>query len=286
MIQFGIEMEGYGLTREQIEEVMAKCGAEHEGFFSYHGGQNHDERTEGARIWKTEQDGSLRGTMGFTGYGRAGHHEIISPVLYGKSGQLHAEKVWRELKKAGFFVDRKCGTHITMGINHNARYNRMSDTKKMEVGMRVAQIYSHFQDVFDALSPNARSQANSYCHAINVHNPFNRRTAAVNLTKWALRGCVEFRQFGYTTDIRNFRGWMKVCDSILACAFNENHRSYGADLSQIPVTWDAMAEFLNIGAKATRWGDDRISHLLATYQNGRENRAAVLAFPSNFGGEQ
>jgi superfamily II DNA helicase RecQ len=71
MIQFGIEMEGYGLTKEQIEEVMAKCNASHEGFFRYHGGSNHDERREGQRVWKTEEDGSLRNTMGFTGYGRS-----------------------------------------------------------------------------------------------------------------------------------------------------------------------------------------------------------------------
>jgi len=286
MIQFGIEMEGYGLTREAIEEVMAKCGAGHEGFFTYHGGQNHDEKIENARIWKTESDSSLG--RNFTQYGYAGSHEIISPVLYGKSGQLHAEKVWRELKKAGFEVDRKCGTHITMGINHNARFARMSDAKKTKVGMRVAQIYAHFQDVFDALSPNVRSGDNGYCRAVNLNNPFGNRQSAVNLTKWALRGCVEFRQFGYTTDIRNFRGWMKVLDSILSCAFNENHRSYGADLSQIPVTWAAMASFLNIGAAATRWGDDRISNLLVNYQNGRENRQSVLSDNSHLfnGSEQ
>lgn len=285
MIQFGIEMEGYGLTKEQIEEVMERCGAEHKGFFGWHeGGTNCSKQDNGRFIWKTESDSSLN--QAFCGYGRAGSHEIISPIMYGKSGQLHVEKVWRELKKEGFQVDSKCGTHITMGINHNARYNRMSNAKKMEVGMRVAQIYAHFQDVFDALSPNIRNGGYHYCSKPNLNSPFGTRTSAVNLTKWAMYGCVEFRQFGYTTDIKNFRGWMKVLDSILACAFNENHRSYGADLSQIPVTWDAMAEFLNIGAKATRWGDDRISHLLATYQNGRENRAAVLSFPSNFGGEQ
>ncbi len=286
MIQFGIEMEGYGLTREQIQAVMERCGAIHEGFFGYHGGQNHDERTEGQRIWKTESDSSLN--QNFCQWGREGSHEIISPVLYGKAGQLHAEKVWRELKKEGFKVDSACGTHITMGINHNARFNRMSDARKTEIGFRVAQIYAHFQDVFDALSPNKRNGGYHYCSKPNMNDPFRRRVSAVNLTKWATRGCVEFRQFGYTTDIKNFRGWMKVCDSILAVAFNENHRSYGADLSQVPVTWAAMASFLNIGAAATRWGDARISNLLVNYQNGRENRQSVLSDNSHLfnGGEQ
>mgnify|MGYP003641036257 FL=1 len=286
MIQFGIEMEGYGLTQREIEDAMEASGAIHSGFFRYHGGGSHDSKREGNYTWKTEEDGSLRGIAPFVGHqGRdtAGHHEIISPILYGKEGQLHAEKVWRNLTKAGFQVNNKTGTHITMGGNHNARFNRMSQAKKTQVGIRIAQIYKHFMPVFDAMSPNARSGANGYCYPPNVRSPFSGRTSAVNLTRWVLYGIVEFRQFGYTTEIKNFRGWMKVLDSLVAASFNENHKSHGADLSQVPQTWEAMADFLNIGAKATRWGQARIHRLCTNYRTNRANRMSVLGIE---GGEQ
>tara|TARA_R110000823_G_scaffold274141_3_gene393105 strand:+ start:1657 stop:2511 length:855 start_codon:yes stop_codon:yes gene_type:complete len=280
MIQFGIELEGYGLTKEEILEVMESEGAIHEGFLGYMDGGNrrgthNDQKVQGDYVWKTTRDGSLT-SMPFCDYGRAGHHEIVSPICYGREGQLKVESMWRALVKKGFYVDNTCGTHLTMGLNNNARFQRMSTKKKTEVAMRIAQLYHHFQNIFNALSPNKRNGGFHYCSKPNLHNPFNDRTSAVNLTNWALYGIVEFRQFGYTTDLKNFRGWMKVLDSILSCAFNENHTSYGVSLHNVPVTWASMAQFLNVGRAASRWGEDRILHLATTYRMGRENRIEVL----------
>ena len=269
---------------------MERCGAEHDGFFGYMArrGQRHvlDSRVQGNYTWRTTADSSIKDDNGYQmpfigdlNRDSVGSHEIVSPVLYGRAGQLHAEKVWRELIKAGFKVNSSCGTHITMGMNHNTRFNRMSDEKKTEIGMRIAQIYSHFQPVFDALSSNVRNGQFHYCSTPRLDRPFNNRTSAVNLTAWALYGRVEFRQFGYTTDIRNFRGWLKICDSILSCAFNENHVSYGLNLrglNPVPKTWESMANFLNIGTAQTAWGAKRISEMILKFRDGRSNRLDVM----------
>tara|TARA_R100000152_G_C6781997_1_gene217916 strand:+ start:7287 stop:8180 length:894 start_codon:yes stop_codon:yes gene_type:complete len=265
-LKFGIELESMGLTGNEVKAAVEAAGEQFGGLFGYRGGTGCVDRNE----WRAESDSSL--SQAFCTWNTSGSHEIISPIMQGVAGRKAILRVVKKLNQAGATVDRSCGTHIHVGVGHSARWARMSEDKKMEIGARMIEIYTHFMPVFDALSPNNRTcRGNSY---VGVPS-WNSRYSAVNLQAFVNYGRVEFRQPGFTLNQKVIEMWLGLVDSICKAAVNENHRSYHVDVAEVPVTLPAMLEFLNVGTKVTKLATDRLDFCIEKYTQGRERRIAV-----------
>lgn len=280
--QVGIELEIQSITVNEVKESVEEVGATFDGFTGYHGagfsiGRGGRNAAYDAAGWRCETDGSL-GTN--ASWDTKGGIEVISRPLSGAAGIKQIKKLTKALKRKGATVDRRCGTHVTFGLDNNARFNRMSVAKKQAVGDRVVEIYAHFQSVLDALSPNCRqviatdgTRSNSYCTAATNAN----RTSSVNMTKYIMYGVIEFRQLGYTLNGNKIEQWIKLMNAILSAATNENHVSRNMVLSEQAVTVQGMCNFLNIRNTTEEYLTTRISEMATQYRNGRQNRLNVLA---------
>lgn len=265
-LKFGIELECMGLTGNEIREALEEVGEGFGGLFGYRGGTHCVD--EG--VWRAESDSSLTGS--FCGWDRAGSHEIISPVMNGEEGKKTVKRVMKALKRKGATVDRSCGTHLHVGFGHLARWARMSQAKKIEIGTRMQEIYSHFQPVFDALSPNNRfASRNTYVGTCS----WDTRYSAVNMMAFINYGRVEFRQPGFTLNPMVIEMWMGLIDSVVKAAMNENHASYHADVQTFEKTLPAMLDFLNCGSKVSTLAVKRINFCISQYQMNRSFRIEV-----------
>ena len=278
-IKIGVELEVLNVTIAEEREAVEAVGSTFDGYSGYHG--------QGlATGWKAERDGSLTGASA-TEHTK-GNVEIISRPLKGVAGVREMKRLTTQLKRRGATVDRSCGTHITLGLDENVRFNRMSESKKLEVMNRVVRVYEHFQNVMDAISPNNRqvnshtgTNTNSYC----LSATHTGRTSSVNTTKYIMHGVIEFRQCGYTLSGAKIEQWVKILNSIVSAAMNENHRSRNMELSQQPVTIESMCNFLNIRNTTEDWMTARVTELATKYTGGRTNRLSVLArTDGNFSG--
>ena len=286
MIQFGGELEIGSITMNKVRAAVEVNGGHLENvetnggrILPYHGGRDHDERVEGRRVWKAERDGSI-GTAchGLDGEGAV---EVISCVLYGEAGWRHYRDVMKTLRAMGATQNRAMGSHLTMGVNHNARWARFSDARQDRMGRRMASLYHYFEDAFDALSPNSRQMVsrdvmyNGYVGRVRPGNPYSGRTA-VNLSKFMLYGRVEFRQPGHTMNPKNMQGWLRLCNAVISAAMNDNHRNYEADLFSFPKTLQGLLDFLNPGVQTERWAEDRLTYLMERFTQNRDLRQAML----------
>jgi len=293
--QIGYEIEAYGLNAREIREVIEGTGED----FLTPGGDRLFGYTESKtrvslrcvksnpdyqhnQAWIAAQDGSLTATH----LGPA--FEVISPVMYGEAGMRAAKRVHKALVKAGAVTHKTAGNHIHMGINHSARWRRMSNKKKAEVGGRLAHVYAHFQPVIDSLLSNVRKSGggNGGYHwstkPIDLDRIFGGR-CVLNLESWILQGRVEFRQVGYTLKWENIEGMTGIFKAMLNLCFNENHPSwkrkfedFKMDLSRKTKTLDSMLSYLNTGSTINKWAEARVIHLRDTYQVNRDMRNSVL----------
>ena len=301
--QNGIELEIGSITMDAVREAVESAGGllrNTDRVYSYHGsprttidGEEYfDSKNTQKPVWRIERDGSIAGPEEGCRYDMGpssiGVGELISPIIYGASGNKHILKVVLRLKRAGAVMTRKMGAHITLGVNNNARWLRFSDNKKQKVGFRLAQTYKHFEGVFDAISPNTRQMVTRdvgsyhYCEAVNMNRPFNNRTSALNMVRFVQSGIVEFRQPGHTLQPKNIEGWLKIVNAVVASAMNDNKRtkrgekSMTCDITSYPQTVEGLMDFLNPGSKTEEWTVRRVIHLATTYRQNRTHRMACL----------
>lgn len=269
-IKIGVELEILDITVNEVKEAVEAVGSYFDGYFGWHQGGM-------PTGWKAERDSSL--SQSAATYDRKGGVEVISRPLKGVEGVREMKRLCTQLKRRGATVDRSCGTHITLGLDENMRFNRMSESKKLEVMNRIVRVYDHFQNVMDAISPNNRqvnehtgTQTNDYCLSAR----YTGRTSSVNTTKYIMKGVIEFRQPGFTLSGAKIEQWVKILNAIVSAAMNENHRSRNMELSQQPVTIQAMCNFLNIRNTTEDWMTERVTELATKYTGGRANRLSVL----------
>ena len=250
-LRAGIEIEAYNLSGEEIRTILESEGCTFGGMNGYHGGRSpREDGLNGAWCSKkhglhfvVNSDGSLNHQSNATDYSK-GAFELITPILHGEGQFRLLARILKKMKKAGAYVKRDCGTHMNFGINHLARVKRMSDRSKTEIGARIVEIYSHFQPVFDAISPNCRrsdSDDMAYgasCRAAEVSRPFRGRCVVnmVNHSDFIMYGRVEFRQPGYTLEHEKMMGWLRLLNSVVSCAVNLDHPSYRKSLHGVPQT--------------------------------------------------
>lgn len=297
--QIGYEIEAYGLNAQEIREAISGVGEDFlrpdrngDRLFGYSESKRVPLRCtktnpdyQHNKAWIAAQDGSL------TNYRLGPAFEVISPIMYGEAGMRAAKRVHKALVKAGAVSDKTAGNHIHMGINHSARWNRMSDKKKAEVGKRLASVYWHFQPVIDSLLSNVRcsgvagragSGYGPSTTPVNLNRPFGGR-CVLNLGSWILQGRVEFRQVGYTLKWENIEGMTGIFKAMLNVCFNENHPSwkrrfedFTRDLTIRAATLDSMVSYLNLGSKVSKWAEARVISLRDAYTVNRDMRNGVL----------
>lgn len=269
-MRFGIEMECMGLTGNELKTVVEAAGAEFGGLFGYHGGRHCVPLNQ----WRAESDSTVTG--GFCSWNNAGSHEVISPIMDGELGLRTIRKIAKQLTKAGASVDRTCGTHVHVGCGHLARWGRFSDSKRMRVGNRIIEIYNHFSNVFDAISPNNRFMGvGSWARTPSLNRSYIDRYTAVNMTSWILHGRVEFRQAGFTLNPDVIEMWLRIVDSVVKSAMNDNHKNWNADLSQFTPDLSGFVAYTNCGVKAERLLIKRLDFCISQYRVNRPMRMIV-----------
>lgn len=279
-IQVGIELEMKNITVNAVQECIENVGAHYDGFFGYHG-NSFTRDAYAAQGWRAERDGSLGVSATETTIGGI---EVISRPLLGKAGIQEMKRLCTQLNRAGATVDTQCGTHVTLGLDRNSRFQRMSQEKKNECVRRVEVIYNHFQPVLDALCPNSRSVIdgnNGYCNDAF----YDGKMSAVNTSKFIMYGIVEFRQLGVTLNGNKIEQWIRIMNAIISSAFNDNHSSVGKDLLQTPKTIQGMVWFLGIRKATSDWMINRVEKLAGRRSERHtqySRRHGVLIVDDNF----
>ena len=293
--RIGLEIEAYGLNGNEMKEIVESVGGTFGGLFGYHdrSGRNprtadcggyYDEKIDGPHFY-VSRDGSLH-SMPDMKWDEKGSFELVCPILYGEKGLAMLSKICTRMQRAGAWVDSTCGTHINMGVAHLGRVQAMSDRNKMEIGRRVCEIYSHFQPVFDALSPNCRRTDNNPFPGNGVCRtsaPFRGRCVVnmLSLHNFIMGGRIEFRQPGFTLDFKKILGWGRLLNSVLTCAINEQHSNFRVPASNFTPNLEGMVEMLNPGVRAARWADGRIRHMITTFTRFRDERMQAIGTSAN-----
>ena len=292
--QMGIELEIGSITLNAVREAVEEAGGllhNETSVYSYHRApmsrESKDSATTEVPIWRVERDSSISSHESGFRYDMSldseGVGELISPILYGAKGIYHIRKVVAGLKRRGAVMSKKMGAHITYGVNNNSRFARFSDTRKLRVAARMKHLYTHFADVFDALSPNTRqmvtrdTRANGYCPL-----PNDGKMSAVRVNSFINYGIVEFRQPGHTLDIHNVTGWLKLTNAVVAACMNDNkmtkdgRKAMKVNIGLEPKTLESLLNLLNVGSVTEDWAARRIKRLHDRYYQNRANRARVL----------
>ena len=207
---FGVEIEGYGVTRPALLAELRAQGLEVQDAGYTHATTPH---------WKIVSDGSISGTNGF---------ELVSPVLRGLEGLADLERACRALRICGAQVNGSCGLHVHFG----ARDMRIEHLRQ------VVRNYMVLEPTIDQLMPSARRASNNtYCQSL-----FCGRTQAVaeqqilaattadqltqaanagtryrkvNLHSYGRHGTVEFRQHSGSTDYEKISMWVKLLHNLI-----------------------------------------------------------------------
>ena len=298
-LRFGVEIEAYGLTGNEIKEIVESAGGEFLGMYGYQGGtfRATDETLEGRNprsgsngawdmkidgpIFKCNTDGSLDHNTPDADWDRKGAFELVTPILHGEKGLAMLSKIMNRMVMKGAYVDHNCGTHISIGVNNNARFNRFGTAKKMAIAHEIVTTYHHFQSVFDAISPNNRRSDDSrsgYCPPCNPNRPFNGRSNVnmMNAGLFIQTGRIEFRQPGFTLSIKKITGWLRMLNALVSRTVNRDHVGYGLDATNYPQTLEGFVNLCNPGVRAEKWAYNRIKDLADRLPQYRESRRAVL----------
>jgi hypothetical protein len=211
---FGIELEIYGATREDLIREITRAGIEIEAQ-SY----NHLTSTK----WKIVTDGSISGANG---------NEIVSPVLSGLDGIEQIKKVCIGLNRANAKINNSCGFHVHFG----AMDFNLDNFKNLLTS------YTHLESKFDEIQPaSRRANNNTYCKNISsiartkemaitkiksATSISNLRTSVfnggryfkLNVQSFERHGTVEFRQHSGTTTFSKIKNWILICGRLVEYA--------------------------------------------------------------------
>ncbi len=193
--KFGVEIEGYGVDKNELAREMNRMGVlcEVEGY-------NHSTR----RHWKIVTDGSLTGTQTF---------EIVSPILEGEAGLEELRKVSEVLVRLRVKINKSCGLHI----HFDATGIDLEHTKKIMLN------YASFENQIDSFMPQSRRENNNhYCKSLigyetriksassmnQLINTFNSRYFKLNLQSYTRHNTLEFRQHSGTVEFEKISNWI------------------------------------------------------------------------------
>ena len=272
--RYGLEIECFGLTEEEIADAIASVeGLDYAGHFGYHGSRRLGLRCKennNGNLWVSERDSSLTNTAG-----RGMCHEVISPVMEGEAGLRTVGQVMPALPRAGAQVNRTCGLHTTFGIeNSHARFRRMSANKKARVIAAIVDAYDYFEVGFDSLVSASRrywsSRPSGYARPIRypfmTKNAYGKHTnesarrigregggrGYLNIESFLSKGIIEFRQHNGTLNRWKIYNWSLLLQRLVQWAVNDRHVNHGCDLREFPPPLCGLLDCVAVGSALRR----------------------------------
>jgi biotin operon repressor len=198
MRRFGIEIEAYGLRREEVARRLRA-----EGINCQDNGYTHHVMSD----WKVVTDSSIHGRDAF---------ELVSPPL-----PLNAEGIDQLRKVLGAItqmdgrgrrahVNRSCGTHVHIEAN---------DLSAAHIA-NILKRYANNESTIDKwMAPSRRANNGHYCcsiRRINVRtattnaivDSFSNRYYKVNMKSFVKYGTIEFRQHQGSLSFDKLSNWV------------------------------------------------------------------------------
>ncbi|HXU06226.1 MAG TPA: amidoligase family protein [Polyangia bacterium] len=203
----------------------------------------HDPLTHRAvPYWRITTDSTI-------GYENA---EIVSPsreiLMRGEAGFETLRKAAKVISDFGCSVDRRCGTHVHVGVR-DSDYEQLGSQARFErLGFfkELLKTYSKFEPVFDSLMARSRRESNNpMCRPITFprdaenattidgllrvyglsRSGNDRHYSKLNLGAYIRHGTVEFRQHQGTTNTQKIENWVKLCLRMVAHAARNTERA-------------------------------------------------------------
>lgn len=205
--KFGVEIEGYGITRLALSNMLNEAGINCEAE-SY----NHTTRTN----WKVITDGSLTGTNTF---------EIVSPILEGADGLEQLRKVCEILEVNNVKVNKSCGLHIHFDAS------QIGNTQMKNIILN----YIAYEEHIDSFLPlSRRGETNYYCQSLKSYKEkiknastiekmisiFRGRYFKLNLQSYTRHNTIEFRQHSGTVEFEKISNWIYFLHNLVSYSAN------------------------------------------------------------------
>jgi len=207
---FGVEIEFFGVTKEQVAEALNRAGIDVR-VENY----NHTTRSH----WKLVYDASVNSAG--TGCTRGGN-EIVSPVLQGEEGLEELKLVVKVIEEVGGKVDRTCGVHV----HHGASDLDLNGIKN------IAKLYTKYELIFDSLVPESRRKNNNrYCCSLTANELHSIETAQdlwdihgeciisryrkLNVQSFFKYQTIEFRQHGGSLNGNKIANWIRLTQQVV-----------------------------------------------------------------------
>ena len=198
--QFGIEIEAYNLTKNEVVALLQANNVNVKTTTEY------THRVVRGQ-WKVLSDASVEGELG-----TVPSFEIVSPPLSGAEGLAEARKVIDLLNEAGADVNKKCGIHVHVDAN---------DLSPEHI-VNVFNRYRENEEQIDAFMPRSRRRSNhSLVKSLRDLQPIQARENAretcaqiwdryykVNLQAYLKYGTIEFRHHGGSLNAAKITHWV------------------------------------------------------------------------------
>lgn len=213
--EFGVELEGYGLSRLETVELLGSVKV---------GAYVNDNFSTNSEKWTVATDGTIK---------QKSPLEIISPRLRGLKGLEEVRKVCAVLQKGGLKTDESCGLHIHWDVSDYTGHSMVN----------LLKLYAKYEKILDYFfDPSRRGDENNHARSlIKPHKPdwiyaLNRpffyradqiaqefektqtldpvtsfpsaRHHKINLCSFNKYGTVEFRQHQGTFDWMAVENWI------------------------------------------------------------------------------
>lgn len=203
---FGIEIEAFGLDKQELADELRRAGIETE-IESY----NHQTRNH----WKIVTDSSINGNQAF---------ELVSPKLQGENGLRQLKTVILIVRGLEAKVNRSCGLHIHFDASE---FNT-------QTWKNIFKNYAKLENVIDSFLPESRrGNNNQYCKSIRTQNfeqkidsitnlsnaqeaikQLSRRLTSesrfykINAEAYFRHRSIEFRQHSGTINFKKIQNWI------------------------------------------------------------------------------
>ncbi len=200
--RFGVEIESYGIKRENLERALQRAGIAVESQ-SY----NHNTISK----WKIISDSSITGENSF---------ELVSPVLQGEAGLAELKKVSEVLTRLGAKINKTCGLHIHFeAIDFN-----------LKQWQNIFINYAKLETTIDEFMPESRRANNAYyCRSIikyktaianatsitNFTSIINDRYHKINPHSFGRHQTIEFRQHSGTVEFEKISNWILFLHNLI-----------------------------------------------------------------------
>ncbi len=203
--KFGIEIECYGVNRQQLIETIRAKGI----------ACNNGSRRGQSNNWKITTDGSISGRRGAA-------VEVVSPILRGADGLAQLEKVCEALTECRALINKTCGLHVHFDANHLG----------LKQWKTLFKNYIKGEGTIDSMMPRSRrgngnryikSMINKTGSATGAYGRIERATTLkgmassltgrdryykLNVESFFRQGSVEFRQHSGTREFSKMKNWI------------------------------------------------------------------------------